>query len=588
MVGRLRGPVASEIHYEIFRRQGAKGGWTLHGVLSERDQALKQAQTLKAEGAATGVKVIKETYNDETGDFLTLKIFEDDLVQIKTQPAAEDVPHALPCFKPDDLYSYHARATIARLLYEFLARNRITVTELIHRADMLETLEATGTLYQHAVQKIAVAQASSTQTPVQQIVKNLNELATKSIQRIYRDERRNYFPDVAADAFGALADKLAAEGDGAYILNGAIARHLKDAQGWDEKVLRLLRMMKQAPAEGDGRTLLLASIDAIVSEILSGSAALHELIASGGNLGESLTSLVELFLGNTPIEDTGTRAGVLALTANFAADDLPASRTAVANRIVAEIKSVKRLCPDSVVEELKTLRRIANRVVLGVGKYLSHEDLIAGFTLRSKRLVTHEALSEHLADAATPDEKIERILFIEENVIGLENKRQLAAFLIPLISATNFETYFLNPKLPILSRLQRLASLQSRVRRSSMQENQRLEICAALDKVAADAEARGKLLESIEQKPVSHIEKTVTILRLCTTNALTEGRLSQKARDLVLAHVAKPGFLTGYSTHLAASRGVATVAQDEAMTDLMETLDKAGITQQTGLKSVAA
>ena len=104
--------------------------------------------------------------------------------------AQEDTPHALPCFKPEDLYSYHARSTIRRLLPDFLARNRITVTELIHRPDMLEKLEATGTLYQHAIQKVAVAQAANTTTPVQQIVKSLNELATQAIQRVYRDQRK--------------------------------------------------------------------------------------------------------------------------------------------------------------------------------------------------------------------------------------------------------------------------------------------------------------------------------------------------------------------------------------------------------------
>src|SRR6202012_4350108 len=127
-----------------------------------------------------------ETYNDETGDYLSLKIFEDGHNQMKVAPAQEDAPHALPCFKPDDLYSYHARQTMARLLADFLARNKITITELIHRADMLEKLEATGTLYQHAIQKIAVAQAASTTIPVQQIVKSLNELTTQATQRVYR------------------------------------------------------------------------------------------------------------------------------------------------------------------------------------------------------------------------------------------------------------------------------------------------------------------------------------------------------------------------------------------------------------------
>ena len=63
---------------------------------------------------------------------------------------------------------------------------------------MLEKLEATGTLYQHAIQKVAVAQAASTTTPVQQIVKSLNELTTQAFHRVYRDQRKGLFPDPAA------------------------------------------------------------------------------------------------------------------------------------------------------------------------------------------------------------------------------------------------------------------------------------------------------------------------------------------------------------------------------------------------------
>src|SRR3954462_10177040 len=183
-----------EIHYEIFKRVGARGGWTLHDVRNDRDTALTCARELMASEQATGVKVVKETYNDDTGDYLTLKIFEEGHNQMKVEPAQEDAPHALPCFKPDDLYSYHARATMARLLGDFLARNKITITELIHRADMLEKLEATGTIYQHAIQKVAVAQAANSTTPVQQIVKTLNELPTQAFNRVYRDQGSGKFP----------------------------------------------------------------------------------------------------------------------------------------------------------------------------------------------------------------------------------------------------------------------------------------------------------------------------------------------------------------------------------------------------------
>jgi hypothetical protein len=585
-----------EIHYEVFRRIGARGGWTMHEVASSRELAIAMAQELMATEKATGVKVVKETYNDDTGDFLTLKIFEEGHNQMKMAPAQEDAPHALPCFKPDDLYSYHARATMRRLLTDFLARNKITITELIHRADMLEKLEATGTLYQHAIQKIAVAQASSTTTPVQQIVKSLNELTTQAFHRVYRDQRKGLFPDPLPLQFAELAVKLAPQGslatascDAAYVFNGALARHLKDATGWDDKVLRLLSIMETAPQEEGARKLVLSSIDAILAETLNGSAALHELMGHAENLGQALNNIVTLFLGKSPDESQG-RQGLAALAQRFAADDLPEARTAIANRIIAEFKSNKRLCPDFMVDELKTLRAIANRIVMGVGKYLSHEDLVAAFTLRSKRLVTQEALGQYIGEAQ-PDEKIERILFVEDNIIGAENKRQLSSYVMPILNSAPFENHFQNPKAPLLQRLQRLAQLQTRVRRSGFIDVARDEITVKMDQLAVKMEARGKLFDSIEARNTSAVEKTQTLLKLATGGILTEGALAARARELILAHLSKPGFLTGYmsaQTRDAQAKDGPVPDSEKMMAELMETLGKAGITAETGLKSIAA
>jgi hypothetical protein len=573
-----------EIHYEVFRRVGARGGWTLHEAASSREGAIAMAQELMASEKATGVKVVKETYNDETGDFLTLKIFEEGHTQMKLAPAQEDAPHALPCFKPDDLYSYHARATMSRLLTEFLGRNKITITELIHRADILEKLEATGTLYQHAIQKIAVAQAANTTTPVQQIVKSLNELTTQAFHRVYRDQRKGLFPDPHPHQFSELAIQLAPQGDAAYVFNGALARHLKDAKGWDDKVLRLLAIMENAPSDEMARKLILSSVDAILAEVLNGSAALHELMGHAENLGQALNNIVTLFLGKTP-DGLQAGKGLAALAQHFADDDLPEARTAIANRIIAEFKSNKRLCPDFMVDELKTLRAIANRIVMGVGKYLSHEDLIGAFTLRSKRLVAQEALGEYIAEAA-PDEKIERILFVEDNIIGAENKRQLSSYVMPILNSATFENHFQNPKVPLVQRLQRLAQLQARVRRSGFIDVTRDEVCARMDHLAVLMEARGKLFESIEARPTSNVEKAQTLLKLATGGILTEGALAARARELILAHLSRPGFLAGYMATQA--RDGQAPDSEKMMADLMETLSKAGITAETGLKNIAA
>ena len=89
--------MGTQIHYELFKRVGAKGDCTMHDVLPSRERAIETAQELMKDEKATVVKVVKETYNDDTGDYLSLKIFEDGHNQVKVDPKAEDAPHALPC-----------------------------------------------------------------------------------------------------------------------------------------------------------------------------------------------------------------------------------------------------------------------------------------------------------------------------------------------------------------------------------------------------------------------------------------------------------------------------------------------------------
>jgi hypothetical protein len=200
--------------------------------------------------------------------------------------------------------------------------------------------------------------------------------------------------------------------------------------------------------------------------------------------------------------------------------------------------------------------------------------------------VTHETLGQYLATATSADEKLERMLFVEENIIGGENKRLLASFVMPVIAGAAFKEHFLDAKQPVIARLQRLAQLQARVRRSGFQENHRAEMSELLDKLACEAESRARLFEAIEAKSVSHAEKSTLVLKLCTGGVLTEGRLAARARELVLGYLGRPGFLTGYIAQ--SSQPGETRNADAAVAELMQMLGKAGITAETGLRNIAA
>jgi hypothetical protein len=469
---------------------------------------------------------------------------------------------------------------------EWLGRHKLTPTEFIHTAAALEKFEATGTVFQHAIQKVAVAQASEAESSVAQIVKSLNELCTIAMKRVFKDERRGAFPTLEGGQFGPLAENLAANPEGRYVLNGALAKYLARAASWDAKLRSVLILMAELPATEPARALLLNAIDVLVSEILAGAAALADLLGQNPDLGHALMNLVELFLGDEVHVGEGGGQGINELARFFARDELPYARQSIASRIITELKGMKRLCPSSIDEEFKMLRRLGNKLVRGQGKYLSHEDLMTAFQERSKRLVTHEPLLQFMQNAKTPDERLERLLTVEENIVGAENKRTLSTFVLPIISSNSFEAE-LYAGSPTRMRLRRVAELQERVLRSGFQDVQKNQIASALDKVAQRIDERSRFLASIETRVANPNERMDMIFKLCTAGVFTQGALMTKARQLLMGCLAKPSFLVSYIAQLEQVRS-GGVTQDEALTELASQLEKIGIAQADAMRALAA
>ncbi len=189
---------------------------------------------------------------------------------------------------------------------------------------------------------------------------------------------------------------MGAQGDARYVLNGALTKYLAPAKSWDLKLQRLLVLMQELPPDGPGRALLLTAVDTLVAEMLNGAAALADLLGHNRDLGHALLNLVELFLGTIVNVAEGAGRGINELARSFAKDELPEARAAIAGRILAELKGMKRLCPNSLEEEFKMLRRLGNQLVRGQGKYLSNQDLIGAITERSRRLDTQEPLQQFM------------------------------------------------------------------------------------------------------------------------------------------------------------------------------------------------
>jgi hypothetical protein len=546
--------MAGQVHYEVFVRRGAARSFSLHDAVEKRDEAIKAAETLFAEGAAA-VKVIKETYSDATGEFQALTVFEES--RGKPVKLSEDgaVQTLIPCISPDDFYSAHGRATLTRLIGDQTARWKVTVSELVYRADLLEKLEAMGSLYQHAVQKVAIAQSQSSGQKVPQIMRALFDLAERAIQRIYKDERAGRFPaHDSADSLMQFAQKAGETGEGAWRTGGALAKYLQPATNWGDKILRILALVE---ADTGACPAFMKQVDGVAAEAVAGAGAIQELLGPQPELGAALTELANLYLGRAPAQ---AAPGLTALAKAFGANKLPDARTAVARRVLAEIAGPKRLAA-ALAGELKHLKAITIRLVMGPQVLVSHDDIVASVTLRSRRLVLFESVQEWLREAAQPDEKIERLLQLEENVVGAENKRRVWDHLAPLATGHEFEAQMAGWKQGPVAALLRTGALALRAKQAGFAEACKEKLLAVLDRASVKAAAQGKLFAGFAARAdAGHAGRHLT-------EALAAGGLSvlPQIRNQIIAALVpllSSGLLAKALSDAARDRGAAAPDKD--------------------------
>ncbi len=571
-LGRLE---MSEVQFEIFHQDRATGSWSLVEVLDNRDAAMERARRLLNEGREDAVRVVKETFDPATGCYVSLTLFEEGRVNRKVKNTKIDELEGLrPCLSVDDLYTHDARSTIARTLADWLTRYKLTATELMHSATALHKLDSQGMILQHAIQKIAVAQAFNGDRTVTQILRQLDKLCTEAIRQVYTDDKDGLFDGGAPGKFAALSETLSRAPDGDYRLNGALAKYLAQAASWDAKLALLLGLMDELPQKQEPRALLFAAIDGLLAELLSSPGAVIELLGPQRDLGNALLTLTALFLGSGVQSADFTTQAVKTLARHFEHDELPEARAAIASRILVELKSMKRLCAASLDDEFAMMRRLNGTLVRARGRYLVHEDLLAIFVERSKRLVTHEPLLQYMQTARTPDQKLERLLTVEENIIGAENKRELATFIMPLITSQAFES-----QLPqgVMRRLQRIVSLQDRVLHAGFQEVQMNQIAAALDTVAKGIEDKTRLLASLETRAPNRVERARALIKLASAGVFTHGGLLVKARRFMMATLSTAEFVPAYLAQIG-KETLRPVDRAEVLHDLTVELSLFGIT----------
>ncbi|HYD44765.1 MAG TPA: hypothetical protein VEA79_05820, partial [Phenylobacterium sp.] len=423
----------AQVHYEVFARRQPGAGWTLEMATEDRALAVETAETLFAERNYAAVRVTKETLDAETREFQTVNILAKGAPERIRKKKPEDLEPL--CVTPQDLYSVHARARIGELLEDWLGRRKVTPFELLHRADLVEAIEASGTELQHAIQKVAIPEAQARGGTTHQMMRTFHRLVERAIERVLKDERRGALPDFDLEPFGEACTRLVREPEARYLIGAGVARALVGAEHWAGKVARLMDLADAAPEAGPARGVALQVIEQPLAEILDSRIGLGDILGAGLDLGSSLAAMTRLAAAGPvnalmaveplvarimpPASSTAQR-----LADWLASEDFDSVRMALGRRVLAELNGPRRLKPGDPEGEIEMLRGLGMALTAAAGRMLPLEEVQAAFSKRSQMLVTGDFVEAYLGQDRSAREEADALVWLAENVIGAANKRE--------------------------------------------------------------------------------------------------------------------------------------------------------------------
>ncbi|MCW5725578.1 MAG: hypothetical protein KIS81_11575 [Maricaulaceae bacterium] len=527
---------AQNVHFEVFVKRHVKDAWAMAEARDSRDEALKLAAALLAGLPKGSVRVTKEAFDAELRVFRSVCIHEAGAERFIDEEKTGD--GSLPCLTPEDLGNPAARETIQRVLAEWLERKQAIPLELLHRPDLAEDLEGSGAELQHAVQKVAVASTQKGDSTVHAYVRQLSELVQKALDRAYEDGKKGRIPPFPKTAqFSAVAGPILSAKGRREKLRAAMAARLGEEHGYAGKLAALLGFTDDLPAEAEARAFALEEIDAFIAEILAFEAGVRALAGPCADPGEEAERLTNVFDGSAQAACLAAAPLARKMAALVADGRAPHARTAIAHRLMEELRKPRRLRPSSVQGEVKLCRALAQKLVMAGGADLAPETLQAVFAQRSARLLHPEAVTEFLDGAATPDEELHRLLALEENLVGAQNKKKLAAYVRAAATAHKTESWFVRGPGKALERLARLGALQKRASRGHFPPEDAADLMRAFDALGVKLLSASRILEALANGPQPALDRAAALLRLAAGGALPHGECADDARRRALALV---------------------------------------------------
>lgn len=327
--------------FEVFIKKDDR--WQLHSLCDEEDEAINEAQLQLRMAKTNQVKVIRHRHLSKTAAAETV-VYEATVNPPKDKPivVATPVGELAVCKVLDDLYTADGRRTIGQVMRDYMQRNNICTTELLHSFSHIRKLQDAQGLVNAGLHRVGSAQAAALGVPVKERMQLLDTLVTQMQQkaRAFAAERGN-FPEFKGQDLGAVSSRIV-EKVGLehhdYVLNALLSVWLFECRSLLAKVDALSRL-----AQDNIETGLIRQLDGILADTMIFAEVVQELFAPQPNLGVALKQMGAVVLCKKGAGDKLANPTMKIIATLIQQGLLPQTQAALADRLLREINTDRPL-----------------------------------------------------------------------------------------------------------------------------------------------------------------------------------------------------------------------------------------------------
>lgn len=539
-----------------------EGRWIIEATAKHQEVAQAEAAKILAKAGIQGVRVIKEAKGSID------RIKPEDILFEKMKPKTEekifvqDIDDAPVCRSPGDLFLGEPRATVNRLFRNYLDKNNLTATELLHAPREIKRVLEEGTLLFSAIGKVATFQVRKMEeTTVNERRDVLFDFINKINARAIAAAEQK-IPRIRIEGFNEVTGTIIATAPQEHrdhLIRYAMSAELVENRSFLGKFGQLMEWAWKAEEPA-----VFEAIDCFVSDTLYNVDVLRDLIGNPRELGTALVTLLcvaegrpvgELAEGEeaeeepqelTPEHRDFTNTVFIKLIAD---GKLPESQDVLLDRVRRQLEGLSPLSRGDREEEREVFVGLLDKLIPDL-EMVGGPSMAQAMTARQSTIINkggnkgmREAAETMLPTLHDPGRKTGYLLALMESEVGQTYLRNdLETLLDRLLVESQTVNHLIRDKLPPNKKMAKITSIYHHIEKSNLPAQRKVALTERLDELLAAYITDSKILDKLDnpEKPL-HV-RAFMLVSMVQPEMLPKGKASNLARSIIVRHLRQPNF----------------------------------------------